>query len=728
MKLARGLRPLIAVGAVAVATLGLTSLANAVAPAADPLGQPASGPAAVSEVHSVRPSVLTPRDTHVTLAGTVRNTGDETVRNVQVLPRFSRHPIESRSDIRRVATDESLNWGARYDAAYDVVDGVLAPGESRSFSLEVPADLLGFGAAGVYVVGVDVMGSPADADERVLLHTSRTVLPWMPPGAELPSVPVAVLWPLTARPSLMPDGTLLDDSLAAGIGPGEPLTAIVDAAANAPVTWVIDPDLLDTAQVMADGYRVMSPSGPVEGAADESAAARLWLSGLANAARDDEMVFLPYANPDVHAMTAAAPQLADELSGRSLAASDERAAGSAHNPSVAAWLDSSAVNDQVLTTLAEAGAETAIVPSNAISTDNRQPRGHIDLGDDDIDTVMTDTGISDAIADTAAAGSSLAAAADVRQRWVAETAMVALQALADGRAPAPLVAAAPPRWRPDSATAEAVIDTWTSIPWVQPARLAEIGGAAEPPAVTPKPVDGANALPENNIAAAARLNDQAARYTDLLADADADDADGIVDGLALAAVRATSAGWRDDPAAGEAYNTTIADQLTGRFGRVSVTVPESVTLSSHNGSFPLTVTNELPQAVNVRLDIHSTNVDRLRVEDVPVERVEPGERRLVTVNAEAAANGKVPINVQLTTKDGSPLGPAQPTVVNATDYGTIGWVIMAGGSVLLAASLVRRGIRRRRQAAEETPAADTPATEPPAAAAAETEPAREAIR
>jgi hypothetical protein len=235
------------------------------------------------------------------------------------------------------------------------------------------------------------------------------------------------------------------------------------------------------------------------------------------------------------------------------------------------------------------------------------------------------------------------------------------------------------------------VDAWTSIPWVEPVTVSDLTMLSSAEPVTIVPAEAVNALPAENAEATDELRAAAQDYADLLAEPDAD----LVTGLERATLRSASTGWRDDPAAGVEYASAITDDLTERLKDVRVTVPESVTLSSRTGVFPLTVTNDLDEPVMVKLAIQAANPDRLRVAEVEEQRVEAGSRETVEVRAEAATNGRVPITVQLVTTNRSPLGPATQTVVNATDYGTIGWVIIAGAAALFGASVLRTSLRRR---------------------------------
>ncbi|SDT68552.1 DUF6049 family protein [Jiangella sp. DSM 45060] len=690
-----GLRALAALCAPA-AVIGVGLLAPGTAAAEEPAPD-AGALTAETTLTGVSPGVLTPDDDAITLTGTVRNTGEEPMSNVQALPRFSTNRVESRDEIRAIGTDEELYWGSRDSDGFDLVADTLEPGQAAEFSVTITSEQLGFDANGVYVVGVDVLASPLDSSDRARF-TSRTVVPWIDAPDELPSVPVAMLWPLAARPALLPDGTLADETLAEQLGTGEPLSAVLEAGAEAPVTWAVDPDLLDTVSVLSDGYSVVTPEGTIDGSQANTDAALAWRERFDEVTQDHDVWMLPYALPDVGAFDEHDAALAGTLSRQSLAASEAAAEQLPAATSGVAWLDG-AVTDDVLTTLADAGAGTVVVPSDAVEATDQDDADHseagalgeVAAGDTTLRVVAADAGLSSAIADAVAAGDPTAGAADLQQRWIAETAMVALAAADDDTEPPLLVAAPPLRWRPAEPIPQSLVATWTSSTWVEPVGLTDLVGTGEAPEVSTAPSEGTTSLPEANVAATAALRDDATQYTTLLADPE-----DVTTALDHATLRSASTGWRDNPDTGVSYARGIGDALSRRIERVSITVPESVTLSSRTGSFPLTVTNDLPDAVNVRLQVRSENPDRLRVSEVETQEMGPGEQKLVEVTAQAAANGRVPIEVQLTTDDGEPIGNPVATVVNATEYGTIGWVIVGGAGALFLGAIVRRTLRSRR--------------------------------
>jgi hypothetical protein len=340
-----------------------------------------------------------------------------------------------------------------------------------------------------------------------------------------------------------------------------------------------------------------------------------------------------------------------------------------------------------------------------------------------MDAVITDGGLDTAIADAAGADDPAAGAVALRQSWLAETAMAALDAAASGglddgtdAEAAPLAATAPYGWQPDPDLAQALIDVWTETAWIVPTPLASLAVPESPTVVAPRSeVDTVPApLPSDYVTAVADLRERGAQYAALLAEPD-----GVTSRLEAAVLRSASSGWRSDLAAGEAYTAAATATATSGLDQVSVQVPPSVTLSSSKGAFPLTVSNDLDQPVLVGLQLLPDNPDRMSVAEVTDIRVESGEKATVEVTAEAAVNGKVPMTVQLTDVDGSPLGPSQRTIVNATDYGTIGWVVVGGAvAMLLAAALRPR--RRRRTAPDDEPATVEVTAEP--------EPQRETAR
>jgi hypothetical protein len=127
----------------------------------------------------------------------------------------------------------------------------------------------------------------------------------------------------------------------------------------------------------------------------------------------------------------------------------------------------------------------------------------------------------------------------------------------------------------------------------------------------------------------------------------------------------------------------------------------------------LTVQNDLPFAVDVRLDLQARANVGLRAEDLGVTRLEPQSRTTVQVPTEVRQSGGFAVTATLTTPAGGPLGESVQLQVKSTAYGTVTLVITLGAGALLGLLFLRRLVRflvkRRRPVAE--PAA--PVTVPP---------------
>ncbi|NED93076.1 hypothetical protein G3I76_75180, partial [Streptomyces sp. SID11233] len=66
------------------------------------------------------------------------------------------------------------------------------------------------------------------------------------------------------------------------------------------VTWVIDPDLVNTVADMANGYRLAAKDGKtVAGSKENKDAATNWLNGLGKALKGHSVIALPYGDPDL---------------------------------------------------------------------------------------------------------------------------------------------------------------------------------------------------------------------------------------------------------------------------------------------------------------------------------------------------------------------------------------------------------------------------------------------
>jgi hypothetical protein len=274
--------------------------------------------------------------------------------------------------------------------------------------------------------------------------------------------------------------------------------------------------------------------------------------------------------------------------------------------------------------------------------------------------------------------------------------VLAVTALAAGRE-AGLTLAPATRWEPSKPAAAAMLDAWQQAPWVRPVPLAQLPAAAQrsellPNLPAPQPLDPAVTEGIDD------LEQDLQRLAPLFATSPVSTAD-----LSAAEARATSSAWIDDPDGSLAYIDALQQGVSGAESQIGLVLSEQITLSSRSGRFPVTLVNDSAVDVVVGVEFTSQNSTRLRVEPAEPTLLTAGEKRTVSATALATANGRVVVSAQLVTTQGQPVGTAATTVVDVTNVGALGWVVVAGGGVLLAAALVRGRLRRRTDAEEVAP-------------------------
>ena len=181
--------------------------------------------------------------------------------------------------------------------------------------------------------------------------------------------------------------------------------------------------------------------------------------------------------------------------------------------------------------------------------------------------------------------------------------------------------------------------------------------------------------------------------------------------------RLTSAAWITDPA-GLTGRTKAYDGLVGRELLARSVILEASShwvMSSRSNQFPITVSNDLPDEIEVRVVVTCDNPQRLTVPITEVVRVGAGKNVTVNIAPEATSNGVVTAEAYAATAQGERVTPDEAVTIEITDLGVVAWVIVIGsGLVLVGATAWRiRQVRRR------TPPEDPELTANPAQPEAE---------
>jgi Family of unknown function (DUF6049) len=306
-----------------------------------------------------------------------------------------------------------------------------------------------------------------------------------------------------------------------------------------------------------------------------------------------------------------------------------------------------------------------------------------------LDGLVVDTAASSALDPTGSR--SLVAA---RQELLAQTLMTARERPTTART---VLLAPPRRWAASQEWASTLLSADAEAAWTTRVPLATL--RAEPvPDVERQPVSyPASAqdaeLPPSYLAGVATVQEELRTVASLLADPSktAQFDEGIL--------RAESSAFRGRIDGGTALLAQSATALAEAESGIRLVAGQDVILGGHEGTFGVSIANDLTADVTVALRVMPRNSAALRVEQPDPVTIQPGRTTQVTVTAEASANGSVDVDLQLVTPSGQSFGDPVPIQVRATEYGTLAaFITGAAMAVLFLASavrLTRRALRRR---------------------------------
>ncbi|GAA1828644.1 DUF6049 family protein [Microlunatus capsulatus] len=704
------------------------------------------GPLAATPAHAVEPEALvritltgmTPalpeRDGTVTLTGRVENVTQERLFRLQATLWRDQAPITTAEGVdQALASESNVPIGRRYpflpagfQDLYTPDDPYLDPGETADFTVSAPvADLQLAPTDGVFLVGVHVLQN----GNATAVGRARTFAPVLaaPPENSLRMTSLVVL---SSRPSLLRRGVLADDHLAEEVRPGGRLSALLAAADSDEASFAVDPALVEELTTMRAGYAVQAADGsttPGRGQSDATS----WLQRFTRVRDDRDGFRLLYGSPDVAAL----------VHGGQTDVLDDAVAAGARVEATASLpllvLPGGGWADEETLRAAEALEPAAVVLSDSTVTDADAP---LLAGGDGVPVVR----FSSAAGGGGPGPDPRNTPVQVRQRSLADTWVQATEA-ADGvtRGRVRLVAAT------NQVQGD---DPGVDAPWIRRTTLSDLLSG------TPARWDGGVTYPQEareteltsgQLATLRRFAASWSTWSELLADGD----DARVTGQAAVA-RAASTAWRDRErlrspfleAQQDALDTALDDQL-----QIS-TNPRVSTVAREGVVFPITVENTMAAdpadpdagAVRVRLVFTSENRQRLTIDPIALgterdgqQTLRAGESFTAEARVTAKANGTVPVQAQLQTLDGTPVGRPQRIEVRVTQNGTTGWAIAAAALVVFGGStaLRIRQVNRARggqdpvdpappSALTSAPPPEAPATSRPRPDPAQTDPAQ----
>lgn len=706
-------------------------------------GPQATGSAAAAEskppvsiaLDSIAPTVPAPGGTLV-VTGVLRNTSTAAVSQVSVRLRISTVPLVSRGQIAALAAGTQTRDG--YAVGSPMRIGSLAPGQAEPFHLTLPLDSVGLGVFGVYPLNIEAVGAQKSGFGQ--LGIVRTFLPWAGRVRQYTPSHIAWVWPLTSPPD-RPAGAAVGaaTALADQLAPTGRLGQLVDAGAGQPVTWVVDPNLLDAASNLAAApesavtgpastptpglagtatptatpspspsptqtgtpspspTETGSPSPSDTGSPTPTAApgppttAQDWLRALQTASTGSEVVALPYADPDLVAVqraglgrdlgaaAATGQAVAEQVLGRPVVADVAWPADGVLDPSTAAALAGDGMGAVLLSPQAR--------PVTKAPTFTPTGRTEVATPNGSLAGLVYDATLSHlAAASTSTPGSR----ALLVQRFLAETAMLTAERPGDPRT----VLVVPPRqWDPAPGLAAELIRDTAAVPWVDPVPLSSLRAEAPDQGVDRRSLTYSSAmakheLPANDLAVVRSMEHQLTVFAQILT-RPAD----VVPAYQQAFFRLESVSWRNRQKAWNTLVATVAGQSAGLRAAVHLAAT-NVTLGSKSGVFPLTVVNDLAQPVKVSVRL-APRTARLEVGATGTLTIDAQRRDQINVPARANANGLVIVDARLTTPSGAPLDGSTAIQVRVTQIGTVGLLIVFGAALVL---FVAAGVRLGRRA------------------------------
>ncbi len=700
----------------------------------------------VVEVTSLAPRAPASPDEPFRVAGRLVNCGDQALAGLQVrLVTGGR--LSSRSQLRRASVEPVI--GARRLEAQDAQVTELGAGASTRFDVRVRvADLRLGGRNGVHPLAVQARARTGGG-ARGPVGLASTFVPWFPEG---PVAPTRLAWllPLVDEPHRGPGAVMLSNELEDLVADGGRLSrallggrvgaagtceepALPDAAAAqpaapgcrgeaVPLTWAVDPDLVHSVEAMTRPYEVLLDGRRTERAGSDAASA--WLSSLRAAATEADVLALPYADPDVVALSRTGSPLTDDVALlQQLGQSEVRRLLDAEPLRSVAWPPPGPVTG-VVDTLSGSERRALVVRAAALTdrddTTDRTPAARTTLPStvEPVPALVPDDLLSDLVVpdptDDGWQGGRLA-----EQRWVAETAMIAAERPGESRT---LVVAPDRRADLQPGLLAATLADTGRLPWLcgvpltdaaaGTERCAELPDGQAPPrqdalSVPATSVPQAQALPPSFVGAVAAVRRDSDQFTEQVLTPDDDGAKDIRARLLRARGRAESTAWRSRPAAGRRMLELLGDDVAALRSRVSL-VGQPALLTGREGTVQLVVENGLDQPVNVGVRLDPTSAARLTSQDTEI-RVVPGRTSLpVSVLVEARTAGRFTARMGLVDASGQPFGSTVELEVRSTQYGRVALAVTGLAAAVL---LVAAGVRITRRVLRP-PGGGPPAAEP----------------
>jgi hypothetical protein len=668
-------------------------------------------------ITSVSPTYAAPGET-VTVSGTVTNTSSAAILGMSVRLRSSSMWFPSRDALQEYADGNEPLADTGEPGAIKHIGKRLAPGATTDWTVNLPVKEVRMTKFGVYPLAAEADGA---SGAPLAGGTSRTFLPYWPrkhgPYPRPARQDIAWIWPIIDRPQQGACPGFPDNSLAASLAPGGRLFSLLAAgeaeSASAQLTWAIDPSLLDSVEAMKSTYRVGSDAACKGGRLlPASRAAATWLAGIQSATGGQPVFVTPYADVDVAALTrtsldkdlasvfTSGRAVATSILGRnfSLPPADQSSQAAAEQLNGMAWPADGIANHSVLENLAvnkittvvldsmmvpPSSGESSFTPYNAVTS---TPDGV----DGDMRVLLSDDTITRILRIANSPSDPPATAFAVEQRFLAETAMIAAQVPNSSR---PMVIAPPRRWDPPAKLAQGLLAQTVSAPWLRPVsagRLAAGKSAQVQASLQPPPGSAKADLSRRLLRKVRSLGRRLKLLENIRLHPDS--------ALSRAVAAVESSAWRGGHTAGGPARillSRLSDYVASQQGALTIIAPLPVTLGGLKGTVPVSISNRLGYAVQVRLRVTVPSNGSISSSQPPLQTIQPRTVVSVKLKINSAQVGSTTVRLSLLTRDGGAL-PGKPVAmtIRATHFGTLALVILAAALGVFMITSAARAIRQ----------------------------------
>ncbi len=669
--------------------------------AAETTGSASPAPAVSVVIDSVSPQVAKPNST-VTVTGTATNTSHGSVPDVSVVLRSSASALASRDDLASYARGELAADTPVGTPA--TVASSLPAGTTAHWKLSLSVRSIGINQFGVYPLAVQAQDAAG-----VTVGIQRTFLPYWP-GASAAGVSkplrIAWIWPLINPPQQGICTALTSNSLAASVAPGGRLSTLLNVgssdATKADLTWSVDPGLLRSVSTMTRSYWVGASTDCDGGVSHRaSTAATQWLSGVRAAAAGRQMFTTPYDDVDVAALTHRGLDTDLRTAYDQAGSTASAVLGDSYQSTSIAWPADGLADSSVLGNLAVNGISATVLASSEMP-------GAVFTPDDAVTSTPTPAGTTMKVllADSTltsvlgSATSSPRSAFAVSQQFLAETAMIEAE---DPQAARSVVVAPPREWDPSPTLADDLLHETTSTPWLSPDTLSGLASSAARTSQAQRQAPPDNQVSPSELTGTylkkvGQLGTGLRSYQSILAQPRAK----YLSQLSAGVAATESSAWRAGSAArnaGTAMLDRVSDYLSDVDRKVQIINSGRATLVGSSGSLPVSVENDLQQAIRVRLQATEPPDSRLTVSGYTpkgLRVVGAGQVETIRVSVHSGGVGNTIVQLRLYGQDGRPLPNDHPATlsVQSTQFGNTLLIIIFAALGVLVLTAIARAIRR----------------------------------